>query len=69
MTQQIYGFTAEPWDFCKLVHTEALQKQFHITYYKQGWREGERQDTIAEMLVGVVYNSYKLHGENIALMH
>lgn len=24
---------------------------------------------IGEMLVEVVYNSYKLHGENIALLH
>lgn len=55
--------------FCKLVHTEASQKQFHIIYYERGWTGGERQNVIGEMLVEVVYNSYKLHGENIALLH
>lgn len=51
--------------FHSLAHTETLQEQFHILSYKQVQGEGERQDTTAKLLVGVVYGSYKLHGETL----
>lgn len=68
VTQQIYTFTAEPWDSASESILRFYRNSFTIPLTIRD-EEKVRQDTIAKMLVEVVYNSYKLCGKNAALLH